>query len=81
MNKLLITFLIVLALTVPALTSGIIEDGSNNDFGSGTPVYPEDSCTGPVINGVCKGDVLHPGPAEEKCYGDWLNGECTGPQF
>jgi hypothetical protein len=57
------------------------EYGSENNSGSGIPVYPEKSCIGPVINGVCKGEILHPGPPKEKCYGQWLNGKCIGPQF
>jgi len=63
----------------------VIEDehefGPGNNDGTSIPIYPEESCIGPIINGVCKGEILHPGPPKERCYGQWLNSKCVGPQF
>jgi hypothetical protein len=47
----------------------------------GTPVYPKDTCTGPVVNGVCQGGVIPRDAWQKRCYGEMINGECTGPMF
>jgi len=47
----------------------------------GTPVYPKDTCTGPVVNGVCQGGVIPRDAWQKRCYGEMLNGKCTGPMF
>lgn len=47
----------------------------------GQPVYSADECIGPVIMGVCHGQILPKRAYHPRCYGQMLNGVCTGPMF
>jgi hypothetical protein len=48
---------------------------------SGIPVYSPDECIGPIIMGVCHGQIQSHSAYHPTCYGQMLNGACTGPMF
>lgn len=57
--------------------AGVVQRG----YSAGQPVYSADECIGPVINGVCHGQILPKSAYHKTCYGQMLNGVCTGPMF
>ena len=52
----------------------------------GHKVYPDGTCIGAMINGVCNGTPsprarIEQGVTNKRCYGEMINGRCTGPMF
>jgi len=47
----------------------------------GEKVYSADECTGPVVMGVCQGQIIPHAAYHPTCHGEMLNGQCTGPLF
>jgi hypothetical protein len=50
-------------------------------YSEGQPVYSPNECTGPIVAGVCQGQILPKTANPPRCYGQMLNGDCTGPMF
>ena len=81
--------LIVLALITGAayagdsgwVTPGVNQNDVPDPTQPGTPVYPESSCIGAVVNGVCQGKIPDTDPKPKGCHGEMINGRCTGPMF
>lgn len=48
---------------------------------AGQPVYSPNECTGPIVMGVCNGQIVPQSAYHARCYGEMLNGVCTGPMF
>ena len=85
----LLIFLLLLLLAGNAVADGdmvVLPPGTKPPVSAGpkqpgTPVYPKDTCTGPVVNGVCRGGVIPRDAWQKRCYGEMLDGKCTGPMF
>lgn len=76
------TILLTLILIAPAVLAGDwVIDGNQKPGRNGTPMYPERSCIGAVINGKCHGSILHPGPVPKRCHGTVLQGKCIGAEI
>ncbi len=58
-----------------------VAPGGGSVYSEGQPVYSPSECTGPVVAGVCQGQILPQSAYHPRCYGQMLNGVCTGPMF
>ena len=80
MWRALIAVVITCTLTACAY-GGHTRTGGYSAGSAGQPVYSPDECIGPIVMGVCRGQILPNSAYHPRCYGQMLNGICTGPMF
>ena len=59
--------------------SSSIQQPNDMQLNNNIPVYDTEKCIGPIVMGVCHGQIT--GRPDAICHGQMLNGVCTGPMF